>query len=124
MERPQHDRLEIVKHLFLMRFEGEVTHTETGEQFNVQGPSFKRIDDIDVSGVYEHYKSTPENKKQYYVDSVHCHEKSREYLVVYTPLHTVAGFEVYARPIDMFLGIVDVEGKPTTRFRRLETRVK
>ena len=119
MERPQLRAVEAAKHLFVMRFDGKVTHTETGEQFNVLDPSFKEVDDIDVSGVYEHYKSTPENKKHYYVDSVHSHVESGEYFVVYTPLYEVGGSAVYARPLDMFMGIVDVEGEQTTRFRRV-----
>lgn len=120
MERPQANGFEIAKRLFAMSFRGEVTHTETGEQFNVLDPRYRELDVADVTGIYEHYKSTPESKKHYYVDSVRYDTESEECFVVYMSVYELNDPTVYARPLDMFMGIVDVDGAQTTRFRRLD----
>ena len=52
MERPQPNTLEACKHLFRMRFDGEVKHTETGETLDVFSERYETMDELDLSGVY------------------------------------------------------------------------
>lgn len=119
MERPQPNRLEVVRHLFEMRFDGEVTHTETGERFNVRSPRFEEVFIPELSDVYEHYKSTPEEKKHYYVDGLKYDTETEECYVIYAPMYELDNFAAYARPFSMFLGSVDVDGEEVARFRRV-----
>jgi len=69
-----------------------------------------------VPGEYEHYKG-----KRYRVLGVGQHTESDDYFVVYTPLYEHAGQpDIWLRPYDMFVGIVEVDGKIIERFKRLE----
>lgn len=121
MERPQPDKLEALKHLFHLRAGESTEHTETGEQLNLESERFEEVEGSDVLGVYEHYKSTPTEPKHYYVGAVKYDTEKGEYLVAYTPLYGIDESKRYARPLDMFLGIVEQDGELTARFRRLET---
>ncbi len=71
-------------------------------------------------GVYEHYKSTPEDKKYYQVLGIAKHTETGEMLVVYFPLYETgeeANFKFFVRPLDMFVENVEYNGDVVSRFR-------
>lgn len=71
-------------------------------------------------GVYEHYKSTPDNRKLYRVLGFTTHTETQEILAIYIPLYDVPVkpiTDTQARPLDMFLETVEFEGKSIARFR-------
>lgn len=117
MERPQIDHLDARRHLFRMRFDGDVKHTETGERLNVFDPHFETVEELDLSGVYEHYKSTADDPKLYYVYEVKRRIDSGECLVVYIPLYETENQDVAVRPLSNFTGTVEVDGEEVSRFR-------
>lgn len=61
------------------------------------------------AGRYRHYKGN-----LYEVLGVARHSETEEYLVVYRCLY--GDFSLWVRPLDMFLGKVDVEGGEMPRF--------
>lgn len=66
-------------------------------------------------GKYEHYK-----KKQYEVINTAIQTETREELVIYKALYKLDGFDqntLWARPKDMFLETVIVDGKEVPRFK-------
>ena len=63
-------------------------------------------------GVYEHYKG-----KSYQVLGVALHSETLEELVVYKALYGEG--LVWVRPLDMFLGEVEVGGEKKRRFRHM-----
>lgn len=64
-------------------------------------------------GVHEHSKSD----KKYRVIGVVKHSETLEELVVYEALYENNVSKLWARPIDLFVGEVDVEGKRVPRFK-------
>lgn len=66
--------------------------------------------DIVIDGTYEHYKG-----KRYQIVGVAKHSETLEDLVVYRALYGVG--ELWARPKDMFLESVDIDGNIVPRFR-------
>ena len=118
MERPAPNQLEARKHLFHMRFDGEVRHTETGEIIDVFSERYEVVEELDLKGVYEHYKSTAEEPKLYYVAGVHRDIETGECLVIYFPLYDETGSqETSGRPLSVFTGSVEVDGEDVPRFR-------
>lgn len=63
-------------------------------------------------GVYEHYKSG----KKYRVLGVAKHSETLEDMVVYEALYENEVSKLWVRPIDMFLGEVEVGEKKVPRF--------
>jgi len=61
-------------------------------------------------GVYEHYKG-----KRYEVISVAKHSETLEELVVYKALY--GDNDLWVRPLEMFLEIVEVNGEKMPRFK-------
>ena len=61
--------------------------------------------------VYRHVKGG-----RYLVLAVARHTETGEDLVVYVPLYEVPGPPVSARPLAMFTGTVEVEGRTVARF--------
>lgn len=61
-------------------------------------------------GKYEHYKS-----KQYEVVGIARHSETLEDLVVYKALY--GNYDLWVRPLKMFLEEIEVEGKKIPRFR-------
>lgn len=117
MERPQLDWLEALRQLFRLSYDGEAVHTETRERLMLLEPYFEDVEDLDLSGVYEHYKSTADDRKLYYVDSVKREVESGECLVVYTPLYEPDNLSAYARPLSIFAGSAELDGQEVMRFR-------
>ena len=64
-------------------------------------------------GKYRHYKG-----KEYEVIGVARHSETLEEMVVYRALYE--GRELWARPLEMFLGKVEINGKKVPRFRYLD----
>lgn len=66
-------------------------------------------------GVYEHYKSG----KKYRVIDVAKHSETLEDMIVYEALYENEIFRLWVRPLDMFLGKVEIDGKKVPRFAYL-----
>jgi hypothetical protein len=67
-------------------------------------------------GVYEHYKGN-----KYQVLGVGCHTETKEYFVVYRPLHEQAGLpDMWVRPYAMFIEDVAINGATIPRFKRVK----
>lgn len=64
-------------------------------------------------GKYKHYKG-----KEYEVIGVAKHSETLEELVVYQALYGEG--QLWVRPLKMFMGEVEVEGKKVPRFRYIE----
>lgn len=71
-------------------------------------------------GVYEHYKSTPTDRRYYQVLGFARHTETEEILAVYIPLYVIPehkGLRLQVRPLDMFMESVEHEGQTVPRFR-------
>ena len=62
-------------------------------------------------GVYQHYKG-----KKYRVIGVAKHSESLEDMVVYEALYENELSKLWVRPLEMFLGEVEFDGKRVPRF--------
>lgn len=72
------------------------------------------------TGVYEHYKSTPKNRRYYQVLGFARHTETEEILVVYIPLYVIPehkGLRLQVRPLGMFMESIEHEGQIMPRFR-------
>jgi hypothetical protein len=72
------------------------------------------------TGVYEHYKSTPEDRRYYQVLGFAKHTETEEILAVYIPLYVIPehkGLRLQVRPLDMFMEEVGHNGRSVPRFR-------
>lgn len=67
-------------------------------------------------GIYEHYKNP---KHRYRVLGVARHSETLEDLVVYEALYENEMSKLWVRPLEMFLGDVEIDGKAIPRFRYL-----
>ena len=67
-------------------------------------------------GVYEHYKSG----KKYRVLGVAKHSETLEDMVVYEALYDNEVSKLWVRPLEMFVGEVEVGGKRVQRFKYLD----
>ncbi len=77
-------------------------------------------------GIYEHYKSTIEDRKYYQVIGVAKHTETGEMLVVYLPLYETneeANFKYFVRPLDMFTEDVEHNGAIMPRFQYVGTEL-
>ncbi|MEH6501056.1 MAG: DUF1653 domain-containing protein [Pseudoalteromonas distincta] len=61
------------------------------------------------AGRYRHYKG-----KDYEVVGLATHSETEEKLVVYRTLY--GEFDLWVRPLEMFVGTVELDGEPTPRF--------
>jgi hypothetical protein len=74
-----------------------------------------------IGGIYKHYKSTGGMDHVYVVTGIAKHSETDELLVIYEPLYDCdwmiesnAGLVV--RPLEMFMGKLEVNGKILQRF--------
>ena len=63
------------------------------------------------TGKYRHYKG-----KEYEVIGVALHSETLEEMVVYRALYENELSQFWSRPVQLFLGTVEVDGRPVTRF--------
>lgn len=71
-------------------------------------------------GVYEHYKSTANDRRYYQILGFARHTETNEVLVVYVPLYVIpehTGLRLQVRPLDMFMEEVEHNSKTMPRFR-------
>jgi hypothetical protein len=71
-------------------------------------------------GVYEHYKSTPKDRRYYQVLGFARHTETEEILAVYIPLYVIPkhkGLRLQVRPLAMFMEVVEYNGETIPRFR-------
>lgn len=66
------------------------------------------------SGLYQHYKGN-----KYVVLGTARHSETLEELVVYVTLYENSEGPVWVRPLAMFTGTVEVDGKTVPRFKKL-----
>ena len=66
-----------------------------------------------LGGKYRHYKD-----KEYRVLHLATHSETEEQLVIYQALYGEMG--IWARPLDMFLETVEVNGETVFRFSYIE----
>ncbi len=74
------------------------------------------------TGVYEHYKSTPESPRLYQVIGFARHTETEEILAVYIPLYVIPehkGLRLQVRPLEMFMSDEEYQGKTVRRFTYL-----
>lgn len=64
-------------------------------------------------GIYRHYK----NQKLYEVIGVALQTETNEPMVIYRPLYDTQ-YELFARPYEMFVGRVEVNGVQVSRFSK------
>ena len=97
-------------------FEIFVRHTETGELIDSENPIFEIVTEALPLGIYEHFKSTPDEPRFYLVEKVIQTRIMLEQLVIYLPLYTDDVQYKSARPMEMFSEMVEHEGRLVPRF--------
>jgi hypothetical protein len=70
------------------------------------------VRDITIGGIYQHYKG-----KNYQVLGIARHSETLEELVIYNCLYENPEGKTWARPLQMFLENVVIDGKSLPRFR-------
>ncbi len=108
--------IDSLEDLFRMRYTGTVRHTETGQVIDLCDEGFVHFEEFPCEGVYEHFKSTPEDPKLYYVGKLVCQPDTGECLVLYIPLYETDDPVMSARPVEVFTGAVQRDGEDVLRF--------
>ena len=93
-----------------------VEHTETGEVFDINDPRYESVEGLLRTGMYRHYRSTPDDLRYYTVEKVLVDTESGIRLVIYRPLYETNDRSTYARPLDMFTESVAVGKGKIPRF--------
>lgn len=81
-----------------------------------------------AQGIFEHYKSTPENRMLYQVLFLSRNESDLSILVTYAPLYhkendtiTHDGVALWTRTLEYFTAEVKYNGKTVHRFKKIST---
>ena len=80
-------------------------------------------------GIYEHYKSTPDERKCYQVLFLSRFEETREIMVHYVPLYFLEdgiyndGITIWTRTLKNFSQLVTHNGKRVLRFKLIQKTV-
>lgn len=74
------------------------------------------IDQIKPGEIWRHYKN-----KDYHILAVSCHSEDLSWYVVYETLYDNPVSKIWHRPLEMFLGNVEIDGKIIPRFTRVKT---
>jgi hypothetical protein len=74
-----------------------------------------------IGAIYKHYKSTGGLDHVYKITGIAKHSETDELLVIYEPLYASSWMiesqaDFSARPLDMFMGTVEIDGKTIQRF--------
>ncbi|MCD6067028.1 MAG: hypothetical protein K0S33_1854 [Bacteroidetes bacterium] len=69
---------------------------------------------VPESGIYKHYKG-----KLYEVTGIATHSETLEKLVVYKALYQEEGQNLWARPLEMFMEEINVNGATIKRFEKV-----
>jgi hypothetical protein len=78
-----------------------------------------------IGATYKHYKSTGGLNHVYRVTGIAKHSETDELIVIYEPLYTSGWMiesqaDFSARPLGMFMGTVEIDGKVLQRFEPIE----
>ena len=73
------------------------------------------IDQIKPGDMWRHYKN-----KDYRILSVSCHSEDLSWYVVYEALYDNPVSKIWHRPLEMFLGTVDIDGVIIPRFTHIQ----
>lgn len=95
---------------------GRAEHTETGEVLDIFDARYERDKDALPSGIYEHFKSTDDDRRFYQVELVVRDNETNERLVIYEPLYIPVKIRS-ARPLEMFTESVQFNDMQVPRFR-------
>lgn len=71
------------------------------------------MENIRINGIYQHYKGN-----RYLLVGIANHSETLEKLVIYKALYGEG--ELWARPLDIFLENVEIDGVKIPRFKLLE----
>jgi len=69
------------------------------------------IDRIKPNDIWQHYKG-----KQYRITAISCHSEDLTWYVIYETLYDNPVSKIWHRPLDMFLGTVEIDGAIVPRF--------
>jgi hypothetical protein len=72
------------------------------------------IDKIKPNEIWQHYKG-----KQYRIITVSCHSEDLTWYVVYETLYDNPVSQIWHRPLEMFLGTLEIDGAIVPRFMRI-----
>ena len=72
------------------------------------------INKIKPNDIWQHYKG-----KQYRILMVSCHSEDLSWYVVYETLHDNAVSRIWHRPLDIFLGTLEIDGAIVPRFTQV-----
>lgn len=99
-------------------FSGKVKHTGTGKVLDIFSERFESVIELEVEGIYEHFKSRPNDLKLYYAHGAVRDTISDEMMVVYESLY---GNEptMSVRPYSIFFDEVEHDGQLMSRFTKL-----
>jgi hypothetical protein len=78
-----------------------------------------------IGAIYKHYKSTGGLDHVYKVTGIAKHSETDELMVIYEPLYTndwmiESQADFSARPLEMFMGTVEIEGRIFQRFELID----
>ena len=71
-----------------------------------------------IPGIYRHYKG-----KKYLALGIAKHSETLEKLVIYISLYENETSQMWARPLDMFMEGVEIEGKNQPRFKFIDDSI-
>lgn len=74
------------------------------------------IHQINPGEIWRHYKG-----KDYRIIAVSCHTEDLAWFVVYEALYDNSVSKIWHRPLEMFLGSLEVDGVITQRFKKIAT---
>jgi hypothetical protein len=71
---------------------------------------------VKVGDIYEHYKGN-----RYKILAVSCHSEDLSWYVVYETLYNNPVSTIWHRPLEMFLGTIELNGKVVPRFKLISS---
>ena len=69
---------------------------------------------IQAGDIYKHYKGN-----LYQIICISCHSEDLTWYVVYKTLYDNKVSTIWHRPLDMFLGTLEIDGKQVQRFEKI-----